>query len=231
MGYLIATHFIGVEPDYAALRDALPASVEPRIYKHRTHSIWAIDTMRVPQQPNYGFGVSSETRDIPIELPERLAAVQELYDKLSKLKSASGLKRGFINVSELVSGVTNATILSIYADDDDVDLAIVSSGGRVASGKGRSGIGMVAFSAGGEASLQLVEEDDEAPLHQTAAQAFEDVFSVHGTSIGMGSWDPPEDYGFVEVSLPPRIPSAPTPEPETPKKSKSIFGSLFGGRR
>ncbi|WP_395942585.1 hypothetical protein [Brevundimonas sp.] len=202
MGYLIATHFVGVEPDYLALRGALPASVEPRIYKHHTHDIWAIDTMRVPQQPNYGFGVSSETRDIPIELPEHLAALQTLYDELSKLKSASGLKRGFVNVSERISGVSRATVLSIYADDDEADLAIVSSDGVVVSVRGRSGDGMIAFSAGGEASLQVVVEDDEAPLHQTAAQVFGEVFGVDGVSIGMSSWDPPKDYGFEEVRGP-----------------------------
>lgn len=186
--------------------------------------------MRVPQQPNYRFAVSNQTRDIPIELPERLSAVQEVYDKLSKLKSASGLNRGFINVSELVSSITNGTVLSIYTNDDEADLAVVSSQGRVTSINGRSGEGVIAYAGNGVADLRLLDDDHEVQLHQAAAEAFEEVFGIPGPSIGLGSFDPPQDYGFVEVRSAPAAPNEPSTPPETSKKATSFLRSLFGGR-
>lgn len=229
MGYLISTHFLERAPDFSALRSVLPESLEPHIYKHSEHPVWAVDTLRSPLRHGYYFGSSTETRDVPIELPGHLDEVQRLYDALSKLKSASGLRRGFINLAELISKTLGEDVLSIFSDDDGVDLAMRTRAGQLQSIEGMIGDHAVSYWKGCPFSLEPIPEHQERRLHDNASRVFEDVFGVSGEKIGFGRWDPPENYGFEEQGTQGApVPRGPTPSLPEPKPKGFSLRSLFG---
>jgi hypothetical protein len=230
MGYSIFTHLVGAQPDIEKLRAALPVSLEPHVYKHRTANVWGIDVVRAPWDGQLGFGRSGYTsKDIPYELPSHLNELQKIHDKLSAARVAGPLHRGFINLSELLSATLNQRVVSVRSDDDATDYVVISSAGKVSSLEGLVGGFLVYFFAGHTSSMVAVDEEEQAFLHRYAGQVVEREFNLTAAETGLGSFDAPDNYNFVFVISSPQrplmeAPLSPTPQSAKPFDWKRLFG-------
>ena len=230
MGYGIFTHLVGSQPDIEKLRAALPASLEPHVYKHRTANVWGIDVVPAPWNGQLGFGRSDRTsKDIPYELPSHLSELQSIHDKLSAARVAGALHRGFINLSELLSATLDQRVVSVRSDDDATDYVVISEAGKVSSLEGLVGGFLVHFSTGHPSSMVAVAEEEQNVLHKYAGQVVEREFNLTEAETGLGSFDAPDNYNFVFVISSPQRPSMEAPESPTPPSAKPFdWKRLFG---
>lgn len=133
MGSLISGHFTKELPDILAVRAVLPASVGCRSLSHRDLKLFAIDTYRAAKPRRWPLSVATPATDLPLELPESLSELTELYERLLKEGGANGLKRSYINLSRLLSGVLGQPVLTLYSDDDGNDFACLTRSGELVS--------------------------------------------------------------------------------------------------
>jgi hypothetical protein len=197
MGYLVSAHLTQHRPSSAGVRSALPLSIGFRVYRHQTLPLFAIDTWRATKPSRYPFTAATPATDLPLELPERLKGLSSVYERLQHHGSANGLKRSYINLSAMLSHALAQPVLSVYTDDDESDFACLAEQGAVVSLVARCGEYVVRMEPGTDASL--VQEADALELHALASRHLQASFGIPGSAIGLGSFDPPIDLGFVEL--------------------------------
>ncbi|MDP3287519.1 MAG: hypothetical protein Q8M64_04355 [Methyloversatilis sp.] len=196
MGYLISCHFTQHRPHVTSVRPALPGSIGFRVYRHKTLPLFAIDTWRATKPSRYPFTAATPATDLPLELPERLASLSAIYEHLQQQGGANGLKRSYINLSAMLSNALEQPVLSVYADDDGNDFACLAEQGTLTSLVAKCGEFVVRVEPGSDARLE--QEANPPGLHALAARHLQASFGIAGSEIGLGSFDPPEDFGFVE---------------------------------
>jgi hypothetical protein len=197
MGYLVACHFTRQAPSGSSVRGALPQSIGFAIYRHQALRLFAIDTFRAAKPSRFPFSVATPAADLPLELPPDLAALSTLFEQLREEGIANGLKRSYINLACILSSCLGLDVLSVYADDDGNDFACVAAHGKAARIAARCGNQVVGFENGRVS--RTVNESDDVILHQIVSRQFE-LFTGHPASaIGLGSFNAPENRGFVPV--------------------------------
>ena len=70
--------------------------------------------------------------DLPLDLPDGLRPLTDLYNELRQQGSANGLKRSYINLSCSISQVLNQPVLTVFLDDDGSEFTCVSEHGVIA---------------------------------------------------------------------------------------------------
>jgi hypothetical protein len=197
MGYFVSCHFTQHRPRMADVRSALPPSLGFRVYRHQTLPLFAIDTWRATKPPRYPFTTATPATDLPLELPEHLAPLSAIYEQLHRQGNANGLKRSYINLSASLSQALGRPVLSVYADDDENDFACLTDQGTLVSLVARCGEFVVRMDP--VADVRLEQGANALKLHELAALHLQASFGIPGSQAGLGSFDPPEDFGFVEL--------------------------------
>lgn len=197
MGYLITGMFLLERPSQAALRVALPASVEFRIYEHPELQIYAIGGFRQTKPSAYPLSMPFSTADVPLELGPHLSLHLGEYQKLQELGVADGFKRAYMNLAEIVSAALGKAVLTLFTDDDGIDFACIAQSGRVSLLWAQCGTDVLKIDGASVAWLPL----GELPLlHQNAALAFRQFTGKDPQMFGFGSWDPPHNFGLLQIS-------------------------------
>lgn len=196
MGYLVSIHLTTQPPDSVALRSALPASIGFAVYRHSNLSLFGIDTFKASKPPNYPFITVTPATDLPLDLGSHLHSLSETYEIARMSGSANGIKRSYINLAELLSDCLGQPVLSILSDDDGSDFACLAKAGKVFSVLATCDDNLVSFTHGETSVAPL---GDERALHSNAVRLFEHFTGAEARSIGLGSWDPPMDFGFARV--------------------------------
>jgi len=197
MGYFIAGHFTKVEPVVPSVRAVLPPSIGFRVYRHRTQPLFGIDTFRANKPRRSAFAAATPATDLSLDL-SGYAALQSIFQQLQQQNEANGLKRAYINLSASLSQALQQGVLSIYADDDGNDFACFSEQGKLVSLVARCQDHLVLMSP--DVGTQLVRRAT-TPFHACAAAHLQATFGVAGADLGLGTFDPPDNYGFVEVEM------------------------------
>jgi hypothetical protein len=182
------------------VRAALPSSIGFVIYRHNRLPLFAIDTFRASKPPRYPFSAATPATDLPLELPSVLNALTTLYEQLKEQGTANGLKRAYINLSCILSSCLDQDILSVFADDEGNDFACLSTKGRAVRITARCGDQVISFD--NEQLSTIQDESDNATLQEIVSRQFE-LFTGHPAStVGLGSFDPPQNRGFVAIGNP-----------------------------
>lgn len=190
MGYLISGHFVKHRPDSGKVRAALPQSIGFDVYEHSVYPIFGIDTFRATKPSPYPFSAVTPATDIWLDVSAELAAV---YEQLRMEGAANGLKRAYINLSRILSGVMNETVLSVCSDDDGNDFACLSRSGVIISGSAKCEEYIVRF---GPLSASRSPAPGRHDLHALASEAVTSFLGFPASDLGFGSFDPPEYLGF-----------------------------------
>ncbi len=193
MGYLICAHITKQRPDDAVLRTILPASIGFSIYYNETANIYGIDLFALFKPPAYPFTKAIPVTDLSLDLGDHLRMLTDAYELVRAGGSANGIKRAYINLAELLSAGLDQAVLSICADDDEVDFACIAVMGRIASLSAACGDRTLKFSQELGPKFRLA---DGPCLHANASELFERFTGAAAGTVGLGSWDPPVDYGF-----------------------------------
>jgi hypothetical protein len=177
------------------VRSALPQSIGFAIYRHQALPLFAIDTFRAAKPSRFPFSVATPATDLPLELSPDLAALSMLFEQLRQEGIANGLKRSYINLACILSSSLGLDVLSVYADDDGNDFACLAAQGKTARIAARCGNQVVGFE-NGQVSRTVLESDDVI-LHQIVSRQFESFTGHPASVIGLGSFNTPENRGFV----------------------------------
>jgi hypothetical protein len=70
-------------------------------------------------------------KDVPLELPQELAALSRIYKVLKDAQLADYFKRAFLNVNLALSKSLQLHVCSFCTDDDGLDFVCVSSNGEL----------------------------------------------------------------------------------------------------
>lgn len=71
------------------------------------------------------------TKDISLEMPPGLEALNSLNNALTKLGLANGFSRGYTSFSLNLNKLLSMPILSIVSDDDSIDFACIVANGKL----------------------------------------------------------------------------------------------------
>jgi hypothetical protein len=145
--------------------------------------------------PLLAVSAATPSTDLPLDLPADLAPLSSVYEELKKQGTADGLKRAYVNLSCILSSSLKEQVLSVYAHDDGNDVACVSANGTVVRMAARCGDEVVGFENG--QMSRVLNESEEHVLHQIVSEQFESFTGHPGSSIHLGSFDAPENRGFV----------------------------------
>jgi hypothetical protein len=192
--YLVSMHLTKKQPNAEAIRHALPPSIGFTLYRHSELDVFAIDTFAEIDSPQNPFTSGAPGRDLSLELGSHLQSLTEAYEKLRRSRGANGIKRSYINLTEILSEAIGQPVLSICADDDDLDFACLAKVGMTSFMIALCDESVIRFVNG---TVEITAASDEIKLHQNAIEAFEDFTGFSAETIGLGSWDPPADFGFV----------------------------------
>lgn len=196
MGYLITGMFLLERPSQDALRAALPASVEFRIYEHPELQIYAVGGFRRIKPSAYPLSMPFSTADVPLELGPHLSLLSEEYRKLQDLGVADGFKRAYLNLAEIVSAALGTAVLTLFTDDDGIDFACIAQSGRVSLLWAQCGTDSLKIDG---ASVVWRPLGELTSLHQNAALAFRHFTGKDPQMFGFGSWDPPHHFGLLQI--------------------------------
>ena len=142
MGYLVCASMIDGAFDPAVL-NALPASLPWRLFHHPPSGMRLLEPIRRTNPNNSPpanqqrfpdraeFGAKPLARDLSTDLEQDYPRIQQLYRQLLSEKRAVTMPLSIVTWNLLIGRLANARTLSIMSDDDDVDLAVLSSGGRL----------------------------------------------------------------------------------------------------
>lgn len=194
MGELVSMHLIKQRPEVDAIRAVLPSSIGFRVYRHGSLALFAIDTFGKDKPPQYPFTSATPAADLPLELGPHLRSLTAAYEYARRAGGANCIKRSFINLAEALSEALGQTVLSICSDDDELDFACLASGGVASVVTALCDETIVRYVNG---TTQIAPAGDELSLHQHAIEAFEEFTGASAETIGLGSLDSPDDFGFV----------------------------------
>ena len=194
MGYLVCMHLTRQQPEEDALRAVLPSSIGFRVYRHGTLAVFAIDTFGATRPPQHPFTTFTPAADLSTEFAPHLRSLADAYDEARRSGRANGIRRAYVNLAEALSEALGQPVLSICADDDELDFTCLAEGGVVTAVTALCDDTVVRFVNG---TMSIWPAGDERPLHQHAVEAFEDFTGASAETIGLGTWDPPDDFGFV----------------------------------
>jgi hypothetical protein len=196
MGNLVSMHVLTQQPDAMVIRSLMPSSIGFPIYRHGDRNLFAVDTYKASKPPRYPFSTATPATDLPLELGQHLDSISEIYESLKASGSANGIKRSYINISELLSNGLGQSVLSIYSDDDGSDFACLASSGKAVLILACCDNNLVSLSDG---NVSIKSHVGGHLLHSNAAHLFELFTGISAQEIGLGSWDAPTDFGFVRV--------------------------------
>lgn len=198
MGYLISTHFLTTEPDAARLREGLPASLDFTLYRHQTLPLFAVDAYDKGAGVGYPFGGFPSATAVGTELGSALEPLSRAYEDARARRSAGSIRKSFIITAQLISRALDAPVLSVCTDDDEFDLALYTVSGNLTYFVALSGELDIVFENG---DVTTSPSPEERPLHHNAVRAFERFLGFPAEAVGLGTWEPPEEYGFRPVVI------------------------------
>ena len=196
MGYLVSLHLVRQQPEAETIRAALPSSIGFRLYRHGSLQLFAIDTFGATNPPRYPFTSQTPADGLSIEFGTHLRSLAEAYENARQSGGANGIKRTYINLAERLSEALAQPVLSVNADDDEADFACLAARGVASMIIALCDETIVRYFDG---KTSVAPAGDERMLHQNASEAFEDFTGASAEIIGLGSWDAPDDFGFVPV--------------------------------
>jgi len=196
MGYLVSMHLIKQRPHPDAVRAALPPSIGFQLYRHGGSDLFAIDTFSSARPPQHPFCSGTPAADLSLELGPHLRSLASVYEDLRGSGGANCIKRSYVNLAEALSKSLGQPVLTICADDDELDFACLASGGLALRVTALCDETIVRYADG---MTDVESADEDRLLHQYAAEAFEEFTGVSAEEVGLGSWDPPADFGFMRA--------------------------------
>jgi hypothetical protein len=194
VGYLVSLHLVKRRPDAEAIRAALPSSLDFRVYRHAVLDVFAIDTFGASNPPRHPFTSQTPAAELSLEFGPHLRALADAFEDARRSGGANGIKRSYINLAEALSGALGQPVLSICSDDDDSDFTCLAEGGLASVVTALCDETVVRHANG---TTTVTPAGDALTLHRHAVEAFEDFTGAGAGAVGLGSWDPPADLGFV----------------------------------
>lgn len=196
MGYLVSTHFLRAEPDVARLREGLPGSLDFRVYRHDTLALFAVDVYDEGAETDAPLCACPSAATVGTELGPELEPLSQAYVEARARRAAGSIRKSFIVTALMVSSALDAQVLSVCADDDVLDSALYTDRGKLTYFVALSDELNIVFENGGVTTYPATEERS---IHQNAARAFERFLGLPAEAVGLGTFDPPEDYGFHSI--------------------------------
>jgi hypothetical protein len=196
MACLLSMHLTRRAPDRTHLRGALPQSLGFEVYWNESMQLYGTDTFRASKPNKWPFTYATPATDLPLEMGPHLSEVSRAYEALRASGSCDGFKRSYVNLVELLSQALGQPVLTVYADDDEADFACLAEDGRAISIVARCDEMVLRFEKGSSNSQPAAED---RTLHANAAEMVRVFSGQDPMRMGMGSCDPPENYGFVHV--------------------------------
>lgn len=138
MAYLLAFSVVREHPDSSRLGE-LPQSLPWKVFGTERFSEAFVDVFDYRKDWKYPFCSIPAVKDLPLQFPEPLDHLNELYDELRKKNRANGFKRAFINLNLKLSDLLSAEVLSVISDDEGTDLACISVAGELKKLRFRAG--------------------------------------------------------------------------------------------
>src|SRR5687768_15342725 len=132
MGSFVVLHATKVRPDPNKFK-ALPKKLDCAFYSDDETGAFYIDTFVAGKKKEWPSAWTIYTKDIPLDLPVALEPLNVVYGALSKkgFSHDYSFERGFINLNLLLSQIHGHSVCSICGDDDTLDLACISTCGRL----------------------------------------------------------------------------------------------------
>lgn len=130
MGYLVVAHAMNVMPELEPL-SALPKSIGWSLHQDESATSFYLDTFKAGEEQKWPFTSMPPTKDVPLELPEALAALSQIYKVLKETQLADYFKRAFLNVNLALSKSLQLPVCSFCTDDDGLDFVCVSLNGEL----------------------------------------------------------------------------------------------------
>jgi hypothetical protein len=132
MGSLVAAHLVRSEPSVEWLA-RLPPSICWRLYREPVSAAFLVEVFASSANPppRWPFGNLPRIPELALELPERLAPLNDLHDVLLRQRRAGPFRRNYVNLSLLLSRALDMPVFSFASDDDGTDLACCSVAGQL----------------------------------------------------------------------------------------------------
>jgi hypothetical protein len=221
MGSLVAAHLVRNDPPVEWLA-RLPPSIGWRLYREPVTAAFLIEVFASSAKPpRWPFGHLPRIPELALELPDRLAPLNDLYDVLLHQRRAGPFRRNYVNLNLLLSRALDMLVFSFASDDDGTDLACCSIAGQLHRLRfetnrleivwidGRGVITPLRFDddhAVADADLQELKArlprfdvqatvEGRALLHRIAAEECRDFLRMDAPILGLGGED-----GFDSIS-------------------------------
>jgi hypothetical protein len=130
MGYFVTAHATRTEPDVARLK-LFPHDLAWNLYRDQDAPAWYLDTFKAGQKHLWPFTSLALTAGFSLDLPDELGALTRVYAALHHVRLANGFRRSFLNANLFISKTLQQPICSFCTDDDRLDFACVSDGGKL----------------------------------------------------------------------------------------------------
>ncbi|NVZ50121.1 hypothetical protein HX792_07235 [Pseudomonas sp. B6002] len=130
MGHLVVAHAMNVMPALEPL-STLPKSIGWSLHRDENTTSFYLDTFKAGAERKWPFTSMPPIKDVPLELPEQLAALSRVYTVLESARLANTFKRAFLNLNLALSKSLQLDICSVCTDDDGLDFVCISSKGEL----------------------------------------------------------------------------------------------------
>lgn len=130
MGYLVVAHAMNVKPELEPL-STLPMSIGWSLHQDESATSFYLDTFKAGEERKWPFTSMPPIKEVPLELPQELAALSRVYKLLKDAQLADYFKRAFLNVNLALSKSLQLRVCSFCTDDDGLDFVCVSSNGEL----------------------------------------------------------------------------------------------------
>jgi hypothetical protein len=136
MGYDVSAHLLTSAPDLARL-ESLPGGIAWTVYRDGDGAAWYVDTYASGKKHEWPFTSVPNLKRIPFELPESLGPLSGVFAALDAAELTHGFELAFVRLNLLLSSTLRLPVLSIYSDDEGVDLACLSEDGMLSRLRGK----------------------------------------------------------------------------------------------
>ncbi|MDL2197487.1 hypothetical protein QQF45_00255 [Halopseudomonas aestusnigri] len=206
MGYLLAFSVAKECADSSKLVE-LPQSLPWKVFGTEQFPDKLVDVFDFRKDWEYPFSSVPAAKDLPLQFPDPLGALNELYDELRKKNRANGFKRAFINLNLQLSQLLSTEVLSVISDDEGTDLACVSVDGQLKKLRFRAG--KIEANWSREMGIDL-DKKSSSRLHKIAE---DECFEFLNFRLPMFGFDGVYDSLELKIlnSSPPLPPSPPKP--------------------
>ncbi len=194
-------------PDKVALHQ-LAKSLPWKLYVSKGLNVYLLDVFNPRHIKSFPFCSIPAVQDLPLDFDVPLNELNELYETLRKKNRGNGFRRALVNLNLILSRLTGGDVLSCISDDEDMDLACISSQGNLRMLRFRAGGMEISWS---EAVGVTQVKRNSSQLHRIVEA---ECTSFLGTSLPIFGFDgdiTALDLEVIDTSspLPPSQPKPP----------------------